>query len=143
MIRTGVRIINSNGNLKPLGDAELEIMLALWEEKKPVTSGHILERIRDKRKWALSTLMASLERLANKGYVHCDRTTRTNYYTAVISAEEYKCAENRTFLGRLYGNSVSRFVANLYSSNSLSSEEITELRSLLDQLETGETDGDS
>lgn len=130
-------------DLKRLGDAELEIMLALWEEKEPVTSGHILERIKGKRSWALSTLMVSLERLADKGYVHCDRTTRTNYYTAVVTAEQYKASENRTFLGRLYGSSVSRFVATLYSSNEMSQEDISELKALLDRMERGEGDGNA
>lgn len=124
--------------LKKLGDAELEIMLALWEETEPVTSGHILERIRGKRNWALSTLMASLERLADKGYVHCDRSTRTNYYTALVSAEEYKAEESRSFLSRLYGNSVSSLVAGLYNSKTISDEDIDELRTLLDTLDRGE-----
>ena len=132
--------MNRKENLKRLGDAELEIMLALWEETEPVTSGRILECIRGKRSWALSTLMASLERLADKGYVSCDRTTRTNYYTAIISAEDYKAVESRNFLSRLYGNSVSSLVAGLYNSNSITDEDIEELRALLDTLERGEDD---
>ena len=130
--------MQNNEKLKKLGDAELEIMLALWEECEPVTSGHILEHIRGKRNWALSTLMASLERLADKGYVHCDRSTRTNYYTAIIGAEEYKSEESRSFLNRLYGNSVSSLVAGLYNSKTITDEDIDEIRALLDTLDRGE-----
>lgn len=127
----------NNEKLKKLGDAELEIMMALWEETEPVTSGHILEKIRGKRNWALSTLMASLERLADKGYVSCDRSTRTNFYTSIIGAEEYKTFESRSFLSRLYGNSVSSLVAGLYNSRSITDEDIDELRTMLNTLERG------
>lgn len=126
--------------LKRLGDAELEIMMALWEQTQPVTAGSILERIRGKRNWALSTLMVSLERLADKGFVSCDRSTRSNLYTAIVSGEDYKAFESRSFLGRLHGNSVSRLVASLYDSNDLSEEDICELRSLLDQLDGNKDD---
>lgn len=35
--------------------------------------------------------------MAEKGAVYCDRTTRTNYYTALVSEEEYKLAEGTTY----------------------------------------------
>ncbi len=126
--------------LKRLGDAELEIMMVLWQQTEPVTAGVILECIRSKRSWALSTLMVSLERLAGKGFVHCDRSTRSNLYTALVSEQDYKSFESRSFLGRLHGNSVSRLVASLYSSNNLNSDDIAQLRSLLDELERGNAD---
>lgn len=127
--------MSAQERIKRLGDAELEIMLALWEQEEPVTSGHILERIRSKRSWALSTLMASLERLAAKGFVHCDRSTRTNYYTALISAEQYRSSESRDFIDRLFDSSVTRLVANLYDSRAIDRSDLDELRSLLDRLE--------
>ena len=57
-------------NIKKLGDAELEIMEVLWDSSEPLTSGYILEQIRPTRKWALSTLMATLARLTDKGFVY-------------------------------------------------------------------------
>lgn len=125
---------------KRLGDAELEIMMVLWEQSEPITAGVILEHLRGKRSWALSTLMVSLERLAGKGFVHCDRSTRSNLYTAVVSEADYKAFESRSFLGRLHGNSVSRLVASLYNSNNLNEEDISQLRSFLDELDRGNAD---
>ena len=94
-----------NKKNKRLGDAELEIMLVIWDCTEPVTSTYILEQLRGRRNWALSTLMTTLSRLADKGFVFCDRTTRTNYYSALISEEDYKAQEGRSFLEKLYGNS--------------------------------------
>lgn len=125
-------------SVKKLGDAELEIMEVLWGASEPLTSGYILERIRPTRKWALSTLMATLARLAEKGFVYCDRSTRTNYYSAVITAEEYRRSEGTSFIRKLYGGSVKRLVASLYDCKEISDDDIAELRAFLDELERKE-----
>ena len=125
-------------NIKKLGDAELEIMEELWDSSEPLTSGYILEKIRPTRKWALSTLMATLARLTEKGFVYCDRSTRTNYYTAVITAEEYRASEGTSFIRKLYGGSVKRLVASLYDCQELDAKDIAELRAFLDELERKE-----
>lgn len=124
--------------IKRLGDAELEIMQAIWSEGKPVMASRILELLQGKRKWALSTLMTSLARLVDKGFVLCDRTYRNNQYTALISEEEYKRKESKNFLERLYGNSLQGLVATLYNDKSIDEEDISELRRFLDELEKEE-----
>lgn len=131
---------NKDEKRKRLGDAELEIMMVLWEAPEPVTSGYILERLHGRRDWALSTLMTTLARLAEKGFVYCDRSTRTNYYTALISAKDYRAGESRSFLERLYGNSLPSFVASLYDSKAIDESDLSELREFLDNLKGGEPD---
>ena len=120
--------------MKRLGDAELEIMLSIWEADQPVTASYILEQIKCKRKWALSTLMTILSRLCDKGFVSCDRSTRTNYYSAVIPEQDYKASEGRTFLGKLYGNSVGSLITSLYSSKVIDDNDLSELRRLIDEI---------
>lgn len=71
-------------SIKRLGDSELEIMQVLWDAGEPVTSGYVLEKLKGKCDWRLSTLMTTLSRLGGKGFVDCDRTTRTNYYAPII-----------------------------------------------------------
>ena len=75
---------------KKLGEAELEIMQVIWGSEPPVTSNYILKELRGRRSWQLSTLMTSLARLADKGFVTCDRSTGTNLYAPVITENEYK-----------------------------------------------------
>ena len=124
-----------NDKIKRLGDAELEIMLVIWDTSEPVTSNYILKRLHGRRNWALSTLMTTLARLANKGFVYCDRSTRTNYYSALISAQDYKAKESRSFLERLYGNSFQNLVTSLYDSNTINDEDLSDLRKLIDKIE--------
>ena len=121
--------------MKRLGEAELEIMIAIWHSHKPVTSNYILEQIQGRRKWVLSTLMTSLTRLATKGFVYCDRTTRINMYSALITEDDYKTMESSSLLEKLYNNSLHSFVKSLYSSNSISDSDLLELRKFLEYIE--------
>lgn len=124
-----------NNNLKKLGEAELEIMQAIWDSQKPVTSNYILKELQGRRKWQLSTLMTSLSRLADKGFVHCDRSTGSNLYISLISENEYKAGASKNFLERMYNNSIQSMIATLYSSKAIKETDVEELRSFLDQLE--------
>lgn len=128
----------STEKMKRLGDAELEIMQVIWQAQKPVTSSFILEHLEGRRKWALSTLMTVLTRLADKGFLLCDRSTHNNLYSAVIAEQAYKASESRSFLEKLYGNSLQSLVANLYSSKAVKPEDLKELRTFLDELEKEE-----
>lgn len=120
---------------KKLSDAELEIMLVVWHSKQPVTSTFILENLKEKRNWVLSTLMSVLTRLSQKGYLSCDRTTRTNLYSSIITENEYKAVESKNLLERLYGNSLRNLVTSLYDERSIDEKDLSELRSFLNGLE--------
>lgn len=123
---------------KKLGEAELEIMQVIWGSKPPVTSNYILKELRGHRSWQLSTLMTSLARLADKGFVTCDRTTGTNLYAPVITENDYKAGASRHFLEKLYNNSLQIMIATLYDSKAIKPSDVEELRDFLDQLECEE-----
>ncbi len=123
--------------MKKLGDAELEIMKVLWSHSGPLTSNQILEGLAGIKDWRLSSIMTALARLAKKGFVYCDRTTRTNYYSALVGEAEYKLAQSRSFLEKLYDNSIQKLVSGLYDGNSISADDIRGLREYLEKLEEG------
>ncbi len=121
--------------IRKLGEAELEIMQVIWDSEPPVTSNYILKELKERRKWQLSTLMTSLARLADKGFVSCDRSTGGNLYMPVISEEEYKAGASRHFLEKLYHNSIQNMIATLYNSKAIKNSDVEELRKFLDELE--------
>ena len=121
--------------LKKLGEAELEIMQVVWDSENPVTSNYILKELQGRRKWQLSTLMTSLARLSNKGFINCDRSTGRNLYTSIIPESEYKAGASKHFLEKLYNNSIRNMIATLYSNREIQNSDIEELRNFLDELE--------
>ena len=87
--------------------------------------------------------MTSLTRLAENGYVRCDRTTGSNLYSWVISENEYKTGASKNFLEKLYNNSIQTMIASLYSSKAIKSSDVEELKDFLNKLEeeaSGEED---
>ena len=123
------------GNIpKKLGEAELEIMQVIWDSENPVTSNYILKKLQGLRQWQLSTLMTSLARLVDKGFISCDRSTGNNLYISIISENEYKTRASKHFLEKLYHNSIQNMIATLYNNKEIKDSDIKELSTFLDKL---------
>ena len=121
--------------MKRLGDAELEIMLAIWSAGEPVQSTYVQEKLRGGRDWSLPAILTSLNRLAEKGYLACEKRGRSNFYRALISENDYKATEGRGLIDRLYGSSFTGMVAALYDGRAIGKDDLAELRQYLDALE--------
>ena len=119
---------------KKLGEAELEIMQVIWNSNTPVSSSYILKNL-EGRKWQLSTLMTSLSRLSDKGFVVCDRSTGSNLYIAAVSENGYKAKECKNFLERMYDSSIQNLVATLYGNQVIQDSDLDELRKFLDEID--------
>ena len=118
-----------------LGDAELEIMLAVWGAGEPVQSTYIHEKLKGSRDWTLPAVITSLNRLVEKGFLSCEKQGRGNRYQALISEEEYKASEGRGLLDRLYGSSCRSLVASLVDGGQIGKQELEDLRAYLNELE--------
>ena len=127
-----------NKIIKRLPDSELEIMMIIWEANEPVTSAYVSEKLRDKKEWKITSVLTFLARLTEKRFITSVREGKINIYSAVISGEEYLNHESKSFLEKLYGNSLTTFVASLYKSNAISDEDLTELRRFIDRKTKGE-----
>ena len=118
---------------KRLGEAELEVMLAVWDQEEPVSASRILEAMEDRRGWPLSTLMTVLGRLCAKGFLTCEKKGRNNFYSPLVTQEEYQQEEGRSLLERLYGNSLPRLVSSLHQGGAVGERELEELRRFLEE----------
>ncbi|WP_353095318.1 BlaI/MecI/CopY family transcriptional regulator [Tissierella praeacuta] len=120
--------------MKKLGDAEFEIMKVIWDSDESLEANAILDELKGKRKWALSTLMSSLARLEKKGFININRTMRYNLYTAIIKEEDYKAKESQSFLEKIYDNSLPSLVINLYNSKTINKDDLSELKELIEDI---------
>lgn len=117
--------------LKKLPDAELEIMMIIWEAEQTVTSEYIMERIH--KSWAKPTLLNLLGRLCDRGFLKCEKDGKLNIYTAIVPKENYLRTESKNFIKKLYHNSLTNFVATLYSVNDISKEDLEELKKFIEE----------
>ena len=90
---------------KRLPESELDIMLVVWAGEGGVTAPAILEGL--ERPLTASALHSYLKRLEEKGFLACEKRGKVNYYTPLVSREEYQRSEGRTILQKLYGGSLS------------------------------------
>ena len=121
--------------MKKLGDAELEIMLAVWEAGEPVPSSYVQEKLRGRRDWALPSILTSLSRLVDKGFLSCQKRGKSNWYHPLVSEKDYKAAEGRGLINRLYGGSFTGMVASLCDGRAIDEDDLAQLRQYLDTLE--------
>ena len=121
--------------MKKLGDAELEIMLAVWEAGEPVPSSYVQEKLRGRRDWALPSILTSLSRLVDKGFLSCQKRGKSNWYHPLVSEKDYKAAEGRGLIDRLYGSSFTGMVASLCDGRAIDEDDLAQLRQYLDTLE--------
>ena len=120
-------------SIKRLPDGEFTILKVIWQLPNPTTSAQIMEKLGEDKHWKPQTLLTVLARLTEKGFLESVRNGRERQYTAIISEDEYLEVETSDFLKRYSGHSMGGLVKTLFSSNSLSDNELDELRSLLDQ----------
>ena len=121
--------------LQQLSDAELEIMKIVWENPSEVTLfPYIMDRLAVRGKACQkNTLIVLLSRLMNKGFLRAKKIGRRNEYTTLVSETEYRTAQTKNFLNKIYEGSVNELFCNLISGDLLSDEEYEELKKLLEK----------
>ena len=117
--------------MKRLPESELEIMMIIWEYKRPVNRMEIEERL--KKDIAAPTILSFLNRLETKGFVSVEKIGKINWYTPLIKEEEYLQKESRNILQKMYQNSLKNFVTALYDGDGLTSQEMEELKAFIEE----------
>lgn len=121
--------------MKKLPDAELELMMIIWEFGKPVSRMEIEEKMDDDRTVVASTVLSLLSRLEERGFVKREKRGKINYYSPVVEKEPYLKETGRSVLKRMFGNSLSNFVTALYSGEEVSEADVEELEALVKRFE--------
>lgn len=118
--------------MKKLSDSELNIMKKFWEVESSLTLEEVQDAVKE-YSWTDNTVRNFLARIVNKGYLKVDKIGRKNLYVPLVS-DEYIGKKSKSLLERLYDDSLQHFVAGLYESNSLTKEDVLELRDYLDEI---------
>jgi predicted transcriptional regulator len=119
---------------KRLADSELEVMLIIWQYPQKIHTGEILKIVNHKKdRSTLQAVQSILKKLLTKGYVHCDKVGRLNYYLPLISENDYRDIETKSFIDKLYQSSPAKLITNLLDKEEMSETEITEIKRILDK----------
>ncbi|MBQ4338312.1 MAG: BlaI/MecI/CopY family transcriptional regulator [Clostridia bacterium] len=117
-----------------IGDAELEIMKALWESNEPVNTQYISEAVESKG-WKRTTISTFLTRLVEKGAISSEKRGKLYYYSPLISQKDYRKSQTKNLISSLYNGSVKEFAVSLFEEQALSDEDLKELRAIFEEPE--------
>lgn len=120
--------------MKALSEAEWNIMESLWEES-PKVGSRIVADMAGRVGWSRSTTLTMLKRMTEKGLLACEDNGRMRVYVPLIERETAVKKETDNFLKRVYHGSASMLVSSFIKRQRLTSEELLELRQILDKAE--------
>ena len=117
-----------------LSEGEWKIMNLLWE-KSPQSLMELVGKLESDTGWSKSTVFVMLKRLVAKETLDVDTSGKIQMYTPNMEREEAVLAETGSFLSRVYNGSVGMMLSSLAGNQSLTRDDIEELRHILDEAE--------
>jgi BlaI family transcriptional regulator, penicillinase repressor len=123
---------NAPDKVKPLTDVEWAIMGALWQHE-PCPAGTVQEALQEAHGWAYSTVKTTMDRMVAKGLLATHSIRNLQMFVPRITRTEAKRAELRRVLSRAFNGALTPMIQFLVEDEGLSSDELKQLRKLLDR----------
>lgn len=117
-----------------ISNAEFEVLDVLWDDH-PATSNDVVVRLNDKKDWHEKTVKTLLGRLVKKGVLGFEKLQRQYLYYPLIAREDYTKKETTNFVSRLFKGKIAPMVAGFANQNSLSKQDVSELKALIKEWE--------
>jgi predicted transcriptional regulator len=116
-------------------DGELAILEVLWR-RGPCTVREVHDELPGET--AYTTALKMMQIMADKDLVTRDTSSRSHVYTAALDQERTQRWLATDLVDRAFGGSAAQLAMQALSAKSASSEELAEIRRLLDALEDGD-----
>ena len=115
-------------------EAELAILNVIWE-KGPSTVRQVHEALKDERKTRYTTTLKLMQIMNEKGLVVRDESSRTHIYQSRLDQQQIQRQIAGDLLERVFGGSAATLVMQTLAAKKASSEELAEIRKLLNDFE--------
>ena len=115
-------------------DAELEILTVLWS-RGATTVREVHETIAARRPTQYTTVLKTMQIMAEKGLVHRDEKQRAHIYAAARPQEWTQQQLAGDLLQRAFNGSARSLMVGALSARRASKAELAEMRRLLDEYE--------
>lgn len=115
--------------IQQVSDAELQLMKIIWSKGGRALYAEIMEELAATgRMWQKNTIITLLSRLIEKGLLRSNKIGRRNLYIAIVSEEDYRTDQAKSFVNKLYEGNVTGLVATLVQSEMLTAKDYEELK---------------
>lgn len=113
-----------------LGVVEAKFADIIWESE-PISSTELSKRCEVLFNWKKSTTYTVLKRLCEKGIFQNNKGT----VTSLISRQEFYSVQSERFVEETFKGSLPAFLTAFTTRKKLSSEEVAQLRRMVDEYE--------
>ena len=114
-----------------ISESEWRIMQILWN-RAPITANVIVKSLSEKTLWKPKTIKTLISRLLQKKAIGFHKKGRQYHYYPLFNQAECIQAETKSFLARVYGGGLKPMLAAFLEDQSLSKQDIAELKQLLE-----------
>lgn len=115
-----------------LGKLQREVMEIVW--KAGEASVHsVIERMPRRKKPAYTTILTVMQNLESAGWLTHRQEGRSYVYQPTVSREDLAWGSIRQSVRNLFKGDVRAFVQHLIQEETLSDDDLTELRKLIDR----------
>lgn len=123
--------------LKELTAAELEMMNVIWRIG-PCSVAQVREQLMPQRELAYTSVSTIVRILEQKGYVTSEKQGRGHVYDAAVPKERYQALSLTRIVRNVFDGAPSLLVQRLLATETLSPEELAQIRSLLRERAKGD-----
>lgn len=118
-----------------LTEAELRIMEILWTQG-PGTVQQVLDALPGKPALAYNSVLTTIRILERKGYVEHVKDGRAHVYKALLERKDATRSEIRHLMSRFFRDSHEELVLNILEDRGMDSEELEQLKKILQRSES-------
>ena len=115
-----------------ISESEWTVMEYLWNN--PMVTITEIRKALSPTGWSDSTIKTLVRRLVSKNAVAINDEAATFRYYPLISQQECRLKETKSFIHRVYDGSVSMLVTNLAADSNLTDKETEELLALIEKM---------
>ena len=119
--------------IKPT-EAELEILQVLWTYG-PSTVRFVNEKLKGERNVGYTTSLKVMQIMTEKGMLGRYKESRTHIYSALVEEKATKNQLMDRFVSTLFGGSASGMVLQALGNQKCSTEELDEIKKLIESIE--------
>jgi predicted transcriptional regulator len=121
-------------DLPPLSEAQMEIMNVVWDRGE-VTVGAVWKALAARRPVARNTVLTTIVRLQERGWLHCESREHAFRYRAAIPREAVQGMMVRRLLDSAFGGSAEGLVLALLDGRGLTPEQSQRIRAMIRRAE--------
>jgi predicted transcriptional regulator len=121
-------------SLTPLGETEMEVLNHVWDMGE-ATVKQVRKRILEDREVAYTTIMTVMKNLAEKDLLKYRKDGVTYVYSPAQKPESVRSNLISDLMKKAFKGSPKELVQALVNSDDLTSEDLTEIKSMIDNME--------